>query len=382
MSEGGEKSFAPTEKRLRNAARKGDVLRSRDLSAALSVLAGIAALALLGPWLADALAGLCRAALTFDRGSLERAPDPGAALAGMGSPLLAVALAGFAVALLSAGGQLMAGSGRWNAANLAFKGQRINPASGLKRVFGPTGWIELGKSLLKVALLSAIVWLWGRHYIGALPALARAGIEAQARMAFEALVSLGLALGGGLAVIAALDLPIQMVRRSARLKMTHREVRDEAKESDGSPEMKAHRRQRQRDIATGSVAPAMREAQFVVTNPTHFAIALAYDPAKAPAPVVLAKGRGEKALAIRELAGEHALPVLEYPQLARSLYYTTREQQMIREELYGALATLVAFVLALGRGETPPFPRLSVPVDLQFDVDGRPALKDRAAPPF
>ena len=371
MSEGGEKTFAPSEKRLRDAARKGDVLRSRDLSAAVSVLAGMALLALLGPWLADALARLCRQALTFDRAALEHAPDAGAALAGIAGPMVAVALTGFAVALLGAGGQLVAGSGKWSAANLAFKGQRINPANGLKRIFGPTGLIELGKSLVKVALLTVIVWIWCRHRLDTLPKLARGGIEAQARMAFDALVSLGLALGGGLAVIAALDLPIQIARRSARLKMSYREVRDEAKESDGSPEMKAHRRQRQRDIARGSVAPAMREAQFVVTNPTHFAIALAYDPAKAAAPVVLAKGRGEKALAIRELAKERSLPVLDYPQLARSLYYTTREQQMIREELYGALATLIAFVLALGRGETPPFPRLSVPVHLQFDADGR-----------
>jgi flagellar biosynthetic protein FlhB len=148
-------------------------------------------------------------------------------------------------------------------------------------------------------------------------------------------------------------------------------MRDENKESEGSPERKAAQRDRQRMLARGALAPAMKEAQFVITNPTHFSVALAYDPAKAAAPVVLAKGRGEKALAIRDLAAEMELPMLEYPQLARSVYFTTRERQMIREELYVAVAALLAFVLSLKRGEAPQRPEVSVPVELCFDADGR-----------
>ena len=121
----------------------------------------------------------------------------------------------------------------------------------------------------------------------------------------------------------------------------------------------------------GGVAHAMREAQFVLTNPSHFAVAMAYDPALAAAPVVLAKGRGEKALAMRELAAELAVPVLEYPALARSVYYTTRERQVIREELYAAIAGVLAFVLSLKRGEHPARPAIEVPVALRFDAEGR-----------
>lgn len=121
----------------------------------------------------------------------------------------------------------------------------------------------------------------------------------------------------------------------------------------------------------GGVASAMREAQFVITNPTHFSIAVAYDPAIAPAPIVLAKGRGEKALAMRELAAELELPVLEYPALARSIYYTTRERQVIREELYSAVAGVLAFVFSLKRGEKRERPVVEVPVELRFDADGR-----------
>ena len=121
----------------------------------------------------------------------------------------------------------------------------------------------------------------------------------------------------------------------------------------------------------GGVAHAMREAQFVLTNPTHFAVAMAYDPALAAAPIVLAKGRGDKALAMRELAAELSLPCLEYPALARSVYFTTRERQVIREELYSAVAGVLAFVLSLKRGERPAPPQVSVPVELRFDADGR-----------
>ncbi|MGB3712618.1 MAG: EscU/YscU/HrcU family type III secretion system export apparatus switch protein [Erythrobacter sp.] len=153
--------------------------------------------------------------------------------------------------------------------------------------------------------------------------------------------------------------------------MSHKEMRDETKQSEGSPEVKMQRRQRQRDLARGGVAGAMKDAQFVVVNPMHFAVALTYDPDLAPAPVVLAKGRGETALAMRDLAGEQALPVLEYPQLARAIYYTTRPDQMVREELYAAIAVLVAFVLALKRGEAPRRPHVEVPDALRFDSDGR-----------
>jgi flagellar biosynthetic protein FlhB len=130
-------------------------------------------------------------------------------------------------------------------------------------------------------------------------------------------------------------------------------------------------RQKQRQLAMGGVAKAMREAQFVLTNPSHFSVAMAYDPARAAAPIVLAKGRGDKALAMRELASELQVPTLEYPALARSVYFTTRENQVIREELYAAVAGVLAFVLSLKRGESPVRPAIEVPVALRFDADGR-----------
>lgn len=371
MSKGGEKQFAPTAKRLRDAAQKGDVLRSRDLAGAATLLTGLGLLALAGPWLAGQLAELLRSALTFDRAMVDAGPAASGYSWRIAGIMVPVGLFGLTLTAISFASQLGFGDGRWVGANMGFKAGRLNPLSGLKRVFGTHGLIEMGKGLAKLIVLGAIACTWGRSWVGDLVALGAADLATQIALSWGALLSLGFALCGGLLVIAVLDGFVQFWRRLARLRMTQEEMRQEHKEAEGSPEARAHRRQRQRDIAMGSVAPAMREAQFVVTNPTHFAVALAYDPARAPAPVVLAKGRGEKALAMRELAAERTLPVLEYPALARSLYYSGREREMIREELYGAVAALVAFVLALGRGETPPFPRLSVPVQMRFDAEGR-----------
>ena len=371
MSGAGEKTFAPTDKRKRDAALPGDVLRSRELSTAAAILFGAAWLAFAGPWLLREVGGVLREGLVFGRADVIEFNPGRMLLAGLFAalpPVLTIAAPIIALALVS---QLGFGSGRWVPENLAFKGSRLNPLSGLKRMFGPTGWIEMGKGLLKVALLGAIAYVWGRSWLGTIINLGGGNLSQQLSAGWEALTSLLFALAAGLVVIAVLDVPIQWLRRNQRLKMSHQEMRDEHKEAEGSPEARAHRRQRQRDIAAGSVASAMRQAQFVLTNPTHFAVAMAYDPDKAAAPIVLAKGRGDKAQAMKELAREFGVPMLEYPQLARSVYFTTRENQTIREELYSAIAAVLAFVLSLKRGEVRPAPAIEVPVELRFDADGR-----------
>jgi flagellar biosynthetic protein FlhB len=369
----GEKTFAPTAKRRADAAKKGDVLRSREVATAAATGAGALALLGVGPWLNDRLGDIARAGFTFDRAALDRftpsAAVGDAALAAL-PPVMALGLV--AAGLTVASQMLLGQDGRFVPGNAAFKPSRINPLSGLKRIFGWQGLIELGKGLAKLALLGGIAWWWGADRLGELMALGAVPLEAQVAFASEAIASLVGALLIGLLVIAAIDYPLQRFQRDKRLKMSLQEMREETKESEGSPEMRSARRQRQRDLARGGVAKAMKEAQFVIVNPLHFAVALVYDPARAPAPVVLAKGRGETALAMREIAAEEGLPVLEYPQLARAVYFTTRPNQMVREELYVALASLVAFVMALKRGARPRRPVIDVPAALRFDGDGRP----------
>jgi flagellar biosynthetic protein FlhB len=374
MSEdAGEKSFAPTEKRRRDAARKGDVLRSRELSTAAVMLFGATWLTFAGPWLLEALTGVLRSGLIFDRDAVMHF-EVGALIGSMMFAVVApLATLAVPIILLAVASQLAFGEGRWVGENLAFKGSRLNPLSGLKRMFGLNGAIEMGKGLLKITLLGAIAFAWGRGWIDTITGLGKGNLSQQLSAGWGALTSLLFALAAGLVVIALIDLPIQWMRRMQRLKMSQQEMRDEHKEAEGSPEAKAMRRQRQREIAMGGVANAMREAQFVLTNPTHFSVAMAYDPERASAPIVLAKGRGDKALAMRELALELEVPMLELPLLARSIYFTTRENQTIREELYAAIASVLAFVYSLKRGEQPRLPLIEVPVALRFDADGRAA---------
>jgi flagellar biosynthetic protein FlhB len=367
----GEKTFAPTAKRRKDAAKKGDVLRSKEVATLAATGGGALALLGLGPWLNESMARVARAGFHFDRAALDGF-TPGAAIADAAAAILPPIMAlGLSVAAITIASQLLLGEGRFNAGNAGFKGSRINPLSGLKRILGWQGVIELGKGLLKLALLGAIAWYWAAANLPALLVLGRSPLEAQVGIATAAISGLIGALLAGLLVIAAIDYPLQKFQRDKRLMMSLQDMREEQKEAEGSPEMKSARRQRQRDLARGGVAKAMQDAQFVIVNPLHFAVALTYDPARAPAPVLLAKGRGETALAMREIAGEQGLPLLEYPQLARAVYFTTRENQMVREELYVAIAALVAFVMALKRGQRPRRPVVAVPRELCFDGDGK-----------
>lgn len=369
---GGEKRFDPTEKRKRDAAKKGDVLRSKEVATAAVMATGTVMLFAIGPWLFGAIEGVARASFGFDPGAL-REFTPGSTIGeAAGAVLPPIFTLGCAIIAVTIASQLLLGDGRFVPSNIKPKPSKLNPVSGLKRIFGLQGVIELGKSLLKLALLGTIAWWWISANLPKLLGLGRGDIEAQLGFAWDAMTTLVAMLVAGLFVIALVDYPLQQLQRNKRLKMSLQDLKDENKQSEGSPEMKMARRQRQRDLARGSVGKAMKDAQFLVVNPMHFAVALTYDPSLAPAPIVLAKGRGETALAMRELASEADLPVLQYPQLARALYFTTRTNQMVREELYVAIAALVAFVLSLKRGDHPRMPRVEVPQDLRFDAEGKP----------
>ena len=368
----GEKTFAPTEKRKKDAAKNGDVLRSKDLATAVGVLAGAVWLKFAGPWMFDALQDTLRASFMLDRAAIEDFAPAKLLTGAMIAVLPPLFLLGALVLGASVFSQIGLSDGRWIPSNLAPKASRINPLSGLKRMFGPQGWIELAKGLAKLILLGAIAWSWASGRIAGMVGLGQGSIHGQLVTAWDTIVSLTFALAAGLIVIALVDFPIQWVRRFLRLRMTLQEIKDEHKDAEGSPEKKAAIRGKQRQLAMGAMQQAMQKAQFVITNPTHFSVAMIYDPDLAPAPVVLAKGRGEKALAMRELAAELGVPTLEIPPLARSVYFTTRENQMIREDLYAAIASVLAFVLSLKRGDNPDLPSIDLPIHMQFDADGRP----------
>jgi flagellar biosynthetic protein FlhB len=367
----GDKTEAPTAKRRKDAIERGDVLKSREFATALIVLAGCGWIAMLGPQMVKACEGLMTASFRFGRADIEDwSPMRPLIQAGLGFAPTVGGL--FLIALIAAIlSQAGLGSFRFNGTLLQPKFSRINPASGLKRIFGPTGWIELGKSLLKVALLGAIgswlMWKTAQPTLGLSTSSDVAGVVGRLGGTF---VWILFTMAGGLVLIAGVDLPIQIVRLLGKLKMTKQEVRDENKETEGSPEAKQHLRQRQREMSRRSVRKAVATADVILTNPTHFSVALRYDQFKDNAPVVVAKGRGPTALAIRDVAGDEEVPILEYPALARAVYYTSREGQEIRDDLYPAVATVLAFVFGLNQSVATVQPPIEVPTTARFDENG------------
>lgn len=370
MSGGGDKTEAPTQRRKEKAAEDGNILKSKDFATALVVMAGVAWLIFAGPSLIAACKAVMTASFQFDRTDVEDF-SPWRPLQQAGWKLLPSLITLFAVSVIativsSAG----LGSLTWNNKLIAFKGERINPASGLKRILGPQGWIELGKSLLKVVLLAVIggymLWKSSRTTLG----LSSSSLGEAVGALGGTFTGIMIAMAAGLVAIALFDVPIQIIQLLSKLKMTKQEVRDEHKETEGSPEAKGAMRQRQREMAKRNMRAAVGEAHVILTNPTHFAVALRYNRESDQVPVVVAKGRGVIALAIRELGAEAQVPVLEYPSLARAVYYTSREGQEVRDDLYVALATILAFVFGLNTaaGGTPP--PVLVPPSARFDENG------------
>ncbi|WP_219893776.1 flagellar type III secretion system protein FlhB [Aquisediminimonas profunda] len=375
MAEGADRdqrTEAPTQKRRADAARKGDVLQSRELGTALVMLGGAAWLVFAGPWFIHECSRLLTMGLSFDNRDVTVFDPATLTTRLVGTTLIPLALL-FGITMLAAvGAPAMLGSLGFRSGAIAFKGDRLNPISGFGRIFGLNGLVELAKALAKAAVLGLLgYWLVShdmRHIMGLGAQDMREAANTLGHMTVKAVLWLAL----GLALIAGIDVPVQIVRRNGRLRMTRQEVKEEMRQTEGAPELKQAIRQKQQSLLTGSARKAVTEANVILTNPTHFAVALRYDPKKDFAPMVVARGRGETALAIRSLAAENNVPTLEYPQLARAIYFTTRAGQTIAEDLYVAVATILAFVFnidrALAEGIAPP--KIEVPSDKQFDENG------------
>lgn len=368
----GEKTEAPTQKRRKDATDKGEILKSRELSTALVVFAGVAWILLFGGQLMAGFKEVMAASFSFGRADVEDFSPwrPLAAAAWkLAVPVGALFAIAFAAAIFAQAGL---GSLRFNASLIAPKPSRINPASGLKRIFGTGGLIELGKSLLKVILLGAIggyvLWKSTRITFG----LASSNLGDAVATLGGTLTTILLAMALGLVLIALVDVPTAMFQLLKKLRMSKQEIKDEHKESEGNPETKGQMRARARAMLSRGARKAVAEAHVILTNPTHFAVALRYERGQDQVPVVVAKGRGATALAIREIAGELQVPILEYPALARAVYYTSREGQEVRDDLYLAIATVLAFVFGINAaaGGTAAPPPIDVPKSARFDENG------------
>ncbi len=361
-----ERSFEPTPKRRAEARTKGQIPRSRELSTMAMMLTAAAAMVLTGAHAVRALEAGMHAALAPDRLLLEDAR----ALAAFFSARLVEALGGIApflavMAVMAMLAPLAIGGWNFSAEALAFKAERLDPVKGLKRVFGPRGLVELAKALAKFVLLLgvAVLVLWLE--LDRMLALARAPVEPAL---IEGLLLLGRTaaiIAAATVVIALVDVPFQIWDHHRNLRMSREELKEENKQTEGRPEVRSRIRALQQEVARRRMMEQVPGADVIVTNPTHFAVALRYDPVRMGAPVVVARGADLIARRIRELGEQHGVPVLSAPLLARALYFSTQVDQPIPVGLYRAVAQVLAWVFQLratGPGQRPPAPPTDLPV--------------------
>jgi flagellar biosynthesis protein FlhB len=354
-----ERTEQPTPKRLEESRRHGDVPRSPDLTTAAVVLIAGAGLHFVGSYAAQALGGIMQSGLQISRAQaldassmLSTLARSFAVAARAVAPILGLTLAGALLAPLALGG--------WNLSfeALAPDVTRLSPANGLKRVFSLRGGVELAKAFAKFLLVALVAVLFLRAKTAELLSLGaqpiRTAIAHSAELGSDAL----LAFASALALIAAVDVPFQLWSHKQRLRMSRQEIREELKESEGSPEMKGRIRRQQQEVARRRMMQEVPKADVVVTNPTHFAVALRYDDRRMRAPIVVAKGAEEVAARIREVALENSVPLFEAPPLARALHRTVPIGSEIPASLYVAVAQVLTYVYQLRTarraGATPP----------------------------
>jgi len=354
-----EKTEQPTEKRLRESREKGEVARSRDLSGAMVVLAGVLALIGTGDNAWRHAQRLFAIGLGYSREALLTDALPGRALhaalheaLGLFWPIAA------ATVLATLVGPLLLGGLNFSVEALQPKFERLDPLKGLGRIFAMRGLVELGKALLKLLFIGVVLALVLSHWSGQMQATGRGTVVAGIAQSMALMSRAALWFGGVLAFIGAIDAIYQKYDHNKNLRMTLQEVRDEMKETDGNPEMKGRIRQVQQAQARQRMMEALPKADVVVVNPTHFAVALRYDDARMGAPRVVAKGIDVLAAQIRLVAGSHHISLVEAPPLARALYATTQLDHEIPAALYVAVAQVLAYVYQLKqaaeRGDTPP----------------------------
>ncbi len=366
-----ERTEPASQRRLEQAREEGQVPQSRELSTFLVLIAGAGGIWVLGNWFTERIGAVLRDGLMLDRKAAFDSQVMGTRLVELSGDALLTLLPLFLLLLVAAvAGPFVMGGRVFAPKALNPDLTRLDPLTGLARMFSLHGLAELVKAIAKSLLIGGVVMWVVRHEHESLFALlgqpVEAGLDAFARMLlFAALVTVA-----GLALVAAMDVPFQLWQYYSKLRMTKEEARQEAKEMEGDPQVKARIRSQQREMARRRMMSEVPKADVVVTNPTHFAVALRYDAQRDGAPRVVAKGAGLVAQKIRVLAAEHAVPVLEAPSLARALHRHTDIGESIPGALYTAVAEVMAWVYQLNAylkqgGLPPPSPQgITVPEGL------------------
>lgn len=366
-----EKTEQPTPKKLRQAKQQGQVPRSRELNSMSVMIVGAAGMLLLGGYMIGHLGQMLENGFTLTR---EQVMDPQQiflqwrdALAGSFmaiGPFLAL------MTVVALAAPLLIGGWAFSAEQMSFKPSRLNPLSGLKRIFSLKGLVELVKALAKFAVVTLVALLFMNLNAERFLALGQESFLSGLTHAAWLFGYAFLFISAALILIAVIDVPFQIYDHNQKLKMTLQEVRDELKETEGRPEVKSKVRALQQEMAQRRMMEQVPQADVIITNPTHYAVALQYDPDNMAVPVVVAMGKDLIALKIREIATFHEIEIFEAPPLARALFAQSRIGEEIPSRLYYAVAQVLAFIFQLRRArefglEQPPRPDVYLPTDEQ-----------------
>ncbi|MDB2533245.1 flagellar biosynthesis protein FlhB [Porticoccaceae bacterium] len=370
-----ERSEEPTAKRLEKAQEDGQVARSQELGVAAMMIGIACFMYLFGGFLLTRLSEVFVSGFVFDRKSVFSDNLLPATFGSQALESLLVMVPIFALAVVIALGAAGAlGGFIFSLKALAPKASKINPLAGFKRMFGMKAVVDLTKALTKFTLVGGVLFLVVSQSFDRFIALGFMDVG-------PAMAEAGKIIAGGtvlvtltLIIAAAIDVPYQIYEFNKKMKMTKQEVKDEFKDTEGRPEVKAQIRRKQREMAMGQMMEAVADADVIIVNPEHFAVALSYDPSSDGAPVLVAKGVDFIAQGIREKAAETGVPLFQSPTLARALYFTTDINQSVPESLYYAVAQVIAYVFSLnsvGRGGgAAEKPQPEVPAGMRYNTDG------------
>jgi flagellar biosynthetic protein FlhB len=369
--DGQEKSEEPTAKKKSESRKKGQVTRSKELTTLFMLVMAIVGMMIFSKDMIETLSRIMQSNFSVERSLLF---EPGLLynhlkeeLVAMITTLLPFFILLVLTAILSSA---LLGGFNFSSEALAPKLNKMNPIKGIKKIFGTNGLVELVKSVLKLLLLGtiAVFFLWQAR--NELYGLSEEEFPAALIHAMELIAWQFLMVSLGMIIVAAIDVPYQLWSNKKQLKMTKQEVKDESKSSDGNPEIKGRIRQVQREMAMQRMMSDVPKADVIITNPTHYAVALQYDTEGSGAPVMLAKGVDLVALQIRNVAQANDVPILEVPPLSRAIYYSVEIGQEIPEGLYVAVAQVLAYIFQLKNGEInekmkPDMANLPIPPELR-----------------
>ncbi|MEZ8191146.1 flagellar biosynthesis protein FlhB [Vibrio sp. 1F279] len=367
-SDGQERTEDATPKRLQQAKEKGQVARSKELASASVLIVGAIALMWFGESMAKGLFETMQRLFSLSREEVfdttKLLEIAGGALVNLLFPLFLILITLFVAAVIGAAG---VGGINFSMQAAMPKASKLNPLSGIKRMFGLQSWVELLKSILKVALVSgmAIYLIQASQHD-----LMQLSMEVYPQNIFHALdilLNFILLISCSLLIVVAIDIPFQIWQHADQLKMTKQEIKDEHKDTEGKPEVKGRIRMLQREAAQRRMMADVPQADVIVTNPEHFSVALRYKQNQDKAPVVVAKGVDHMAMKIREIARENDIYIVPAPPLARALYHTTELEQQIPDGLFTAVAQVLAYVFQLKQyrkrgGERPKLQDSNMPI--------------------